>query len=253
MAALLFVSLVPVVLLGLTLRHQLRTSLHAAAAEHLEQRLELAAAEIDAYVDLHLQVIRATAVLPQITDMDAAQQGPVVAAIAQTRKDFSIFHTVDPRGINVARSDGGRLQDYADRQWYQEPIKGKEVTYQTLVSRTTGKPALAIAVPVQRNGAIVGVLQGSLDLEKASGVVNAVKVGQTGFAWLVDAEGKVMAHPDAERIKQQASAAEHPTVVSARGGATATAAFAEDGRRWLGTQQVLPQGWTLVVQMDEAE
>lgn len=253
LAAMLLVTSLPLGALAYVVRDSIHEDLESAAKRELTLRLDKAAAEITAYVDMHLQVLKAAAATPAISGMDAEQQAPVLAGIAQTRKDFTLVHTVSPDGLNLARSDNAKPIDYKDRVWFRKPMEGAEQAYQTLISRTTGKPALTLGVPIRQNGQIVGVLSGVLTLEQISAVVNGIRVGKTGYAWLVDTENKAMAHPDKDKVAKQESFAEHPAVQRARANQLAADSFTEGGKRWLGVQRVLPEGWTLVLQVEEAE
>ena len=252
LAAMLAVSLLPLAVLGLTMREQSQQDLERAAKKELSLQLEGAGDQILEYIDKHVQVLRTAAAMPAFVSMDAARQTPMILAIEASQKDLSIVQTVTPDGFSVARADGVR-SDLSDREWFKQALKGADPAYQTLFSRTTGRPALALGVPIRRDGEIVGVLGGALELEKITNKVGSIKVGRTGFAWLVDSAGMVMAHPDQEKVKQRVSLADDPVVVRARAGATDASELLQDGKRWLATQRTTPQGWVLALQMEERE
>lgn len=94
-------------------------------------------------------------------------------------------------------------------------MAGVDHTYQTVIARTTGKPSLTIGLPIRSGQSVVGVLSAQVELDKVSEMVEAIRFGETGFAWLVDTDGKVMAHPDRELVASRADVADHPAVQQA--------------------------------------
>ncbi|HWI61745.1 MAG TPA: methyl-accepting chemotaxis protein [Symbiobacteriaceae bacterium] len=251
--AMVVVSLVPISGLGYQVNKDTRAELESAARSELQHELDEVVLEITGYVNSHEQLLKLTAVQPAIISMDPVQQKPVLAAHHKSHPDLMVVQTSDLTGRNVAKGDETALNTIADRQWFQDVLKGSDRAYQTLVSKTTGKPGLVIAVPIKEGFKTKGVLNTNIDLQKISEKVNSIKIGTTGFAWLVDAESKAMAHPDKEKVTKQASLAEHPAVQRARAGKADVDVDVQDGKRWLTMQHAFPQGWVLVVQMDEAE
>ncbi len=247
------VSILPVGLLGFMLRQWSRTELEAAAARNLTQELDKVAGGIQNYVDMHEQLLRAAAQQSAMVTMDAAQQKPVLQALAKSRTDLMVVQTSGMGGMNVAKSDDSALNSISDRAWFQQVAGGAERGYQTLISKTTGKPGLVVAVPIKNGGVTQGVLSSTIDLKQVSAMVSQSKIGATGFAWLVDADNKAMAHPDAALVEKQAAMADEPAVQRARAGKTEVGTVPQGGKNVLTVQRLLPQGWVLVAQMDSAE
>lgn len=96
-----------------------------------------------------------------------------------------------------------------------------------IISRASGKPVFAIAVPLfGMEGKTVGVLAGVADLAVFSKeFIDSVKIGNEGYMYVVNSSGKVIAHPDhskliktdisqtdyGRRMLQSASGVEHYT------------------------------------------
>ncbi|HLN64016.1 MAG TPA: methyl-accepting chemotaxis protein [Symbiobacteriaceae bacterium] len=253
LASMLIVSVVPFAVLGYSLQKRLNADLQESARQELRLHLDNVQSEIDAFVDAHSAVLNTASNLPAFTGMDPVQMAAAVTVMQKANPDFAMVHVVDATGMNAARSDGGKPLDYKDRLWFQGPMKGDAIATQTLISKTTGKPAITIGVPIKQGGKTVGVLAGVLNLERVSAVVDNLKFGQTGHAWLVDNDNKAMAHPDKVKVEKQESLAEHEAVKAARDGDQSVLTVADGGTRWLTAQRVLPQGWVLVVQFGEAE
>jgi len=255
LATMLVVSLLPLLLLALSLRARTQADLTAAAERDLRQQLDIVVSDVGGFVGEHRELVLSMAPTPAMTSMDSMQQRPALAAVAARHADdVAVFHTMDLTGMNVARHDGQAPMDLSDRDYFKGVKAGKPLVYQTLISRTTGKPALGIATRITRDDATVGVLQMTLDLGRTAEVVERVRVAETGYAWLVDDKDKLMVHHDSAAAAEQRVVADHPAVRAARAGADSVLHFEEDGRRWLAVAHVFPaEGWVMVVQAPEDE
>ncbi|MGE5674453.1 MAG: methyl-accepting chemotaxis protein [Mycobacterium leprae] len=253
LGAMILVSLVPLGAVGYYLSAQLSTNLTADARQQLTLSMAKASDSVTGFIDRKADVIRDASVLPAVTSMDPKAQTAAIVALNKADKDFAVLHILNLSLMDVARSDGGQLLSFADRPFYNNAINGAAPVYQTAVSKATNKPVLSIVYPVMQGGKAVGVIAGTLNLDVIAQQVSEIKIGKTGYAWLVDENNKVMAHPNAQLVAKQASLADHPAIQLARAGTTSISVMTEGGKRLLTTQRVLPQGWVLVLQMDESE
>jgi methyl-accepting chemotaxis protein len=166
-----------------------------------------------------------------------------------------LVHTIAPGGRNVARSDGKPLADYADRQYFKDAMAGKELRWETVIGKTSGKPALILAVPIVANGAVAGVLSVAMTVEDVSAMIAHWRTGLTGYAFLVDEQAKVVAHPREEYVTGQVRLSDHPLVSAfLRDGRPHAAAFEQsDTTHALGYVQGTRLGWAVAVQQNEEE
>ncbi|HLN63484.1 MAG TPA: methyl-accepting chemotaxis protein [Symbiobacteriaceae bacterium] len=223
-----------------------------SAENNLTQQMDKSALQLQDYVSEYENVLATVAALPAIVTMDPVQQKPILLSVVKSHPEMLVLQTSDTSGMNVAKGDDTALLSIADRLWFQTSMKGS-TAYQTVISKTTGKPSLVVAVPIKESAMVKGVLSVTIDLKTISETVNAIKVGNTGFAWLVDVNDKVMAHPDNALVEQQAEMKDHPALKLAREGKATVHTLTEGNAQLLTTQRKLPQGWVLVLQMDETE
>lgn len=252
-SSMVLVSLLPLAILGFMYSERSRVALTAGAERELELNLEMAAADVEGYIAESVEVLRTTASLSGIISMNPKEQKPVLQAVIKTHGEMTVMHSSGLDGMNVTKNDDSALNSVTDRVWFQNVANGAEWTAQTVVSKTTGKPSLVVAVPIKEGSTLKGVLAATIGLKKISETVNAIKIGQTGFAWLVDGENKAMAHPDNDKVEKQASLAEEAAVKKARAGDGSVHVVTAGSKRWLTAQKTLPQGWVLVAQVEEAE
>jgi len=86
----------------------------------------------------------------------------------------------------------------ADRDYFQQVAKEKKtnVISKAIISRTTGKPSVVLAQPVQgANGAIEGVIIAGIDLVALTKDISKTKIGSTGYFYILDNNGMVLSHP----------------------------------------------------------
>ncbi|MBW2657914.1 MAG: hypothetical protein JRC59_09565 [Deltaproteobacteria bacterium] len=114
--------------------------------------------QVDEWIDKNVRVLKTAARLPGIVTMDRTLQEPALKAIQKEYPWMYLVFTVAPNGLNTARSDGKPLKNYSNRQYYKDIMQGKELTWQTLIGKTSKKPALVLAVPIISAGRIVGVM-----------------------------------------------------------------------------------------------
>ena len=252
--AMLAIGLVPLILFGAIRLFQEGDALRAQARDSMKSNAESIAAQVDEWVDKNVRVMRTVTTLRGIRSMKADQQLETLASVQLAYPWMFLIHTIDTTGLDVARNDKAPLTNYADRKWFQEAMTGKDLTLQTLISRTNGKPSLVIAMPIREAGQIVGVLQSAMAIEDISRVVLNWHAGSTGYAFLVDQGGTVIAHAREEYVKTQRKMQDHPLVAAfLADGKPHLASFALSGEDEIGYIQSNRYGWGIAAQQSTAE
>lgn len=94
------------------------------------------------------------------------------------------------------------LGDRSDRIYFQEAIKGELYFSDGIKSRSTKDSITVMANPVKKDGAIIGVLGASLDLSSIYEKIEAIKIKENGYAYMVDRDGVLIAHPRQELVEE---------------------------------------------------
>lgn len=212
--------------------------------------------QIDAWLNSNASLLRMAATLPEITTMNREQQEPALKAIHQAYPFMYLVFTVDPSGMNVARNDNQPLVSYADRQYFKDIMAGRALSWQSVVGRTSKVPALVLAVPIRQGNRVVGVMAAAMTVEDISKRIATWKKGATGFAFLVDEQGYVIAHPQKQFGEKRENMNASPLISAFRskGWTSNTAAFIdENGRPVIGHARSTGTGWVLGVQQEESE
>ena len=222
----------------------------------LEQHTGLIQASVVGYIQDYLAALQNLARQPDILSMDPARQKPVLQALAATYPSIYLASTTDLSGMNLARSDDEPLVDYSDRLWFQQLLDGADSSLQALIGRTTGQPALVAAVPIiDRDGHMLGVCMSATLLADLSQQILTPHIGETDYAYVVDDQGQLVAHPDLLPGSTQLSDWNQVApVASLRQGVAPPLVFIdEDGVEWIAWYNALPNGWGVVVQQQRSE
>ncbi|MFH0725612.1 MAG: methyl-accepting chemotaxis protein [Pseudomonadota bacterium] len=119
---------------------------------------------------------------------------------------YENIFVADLNGDLYANSIGKDLKlNVSDRRYFQTAKSGKPSVDQVMISKMSGKPVAAIAVPVKdpATGNVTGVLAAIMDIGFLIESVSGTRVGETGYAWMVNADGDFISHPSAEVILKE--------------------------------------------------
>jgi signal transduction histidine kinase/HAMP domain-containing protein len=139
--------------------------------------------------------------------------------------------------------------DYSQRPEFEEAV-AKKVYYGPVYFRRESEPYMTIALAGARRDSGVSIAQ--VNLKLIWDVVSKIKVGEHGHAYVVDADGRLIAHPDISLVLRNTDMSRLAQVQSARAG-SATEAVQEandiSGHRVLTAYApVVPLGWFVFVE-----
>ncbi|MFT7673522.1 MAG: methyl-accepting chemotaxis protein [Gammaproteobacteria bacterium] len=200
--ALLAISLIPASAYVYQLwQAQLRTQ--TSVERELVSTAKSIVSEVDHWVELNLRSSTLIGKTDEIQSMIATRQVPILAATDQTFEWSYTAFTTDLEGNAIARSDGKPLKFYGDREYVLTILNGGTIGQQVLISRVNGKPALCLSVPVSRAQRLVGVLVQCSKLFEISETVANVRIGNSGYARLIDSKRRLIAHGDTSQTTEE--------------------------------------------------
>ncbi len=124
----------------------------------------------------------------------------------QERYHYVTVALLDERGLTLAASTRENIgvERYNDQEYFQKALTGHDSISKVIRSRANDKPIIAFASPVSHGGSVLGVLVVSVDVTLfAERFIDPIKVAQKGYAYIVDAEGAFIAHPNKDFILQK--------------------------------------------------
>jgi methyl-accepting chemotaxis protein len=249
----LVVSLVPLIIFaGITVK-QTNDNIRNDTEKLMAVTASDMVSNVEEWIDKNVRVLRALTQMPDIISMKREKQEPLLKAVSKEYPWMYLVFTVGPDGMNVARNDDNPLINYSDRDYYKEIMGGKDLAWQTLIGKTSKKPALVMAVPIKQDDQWVGVMAMAATIEDLSKLVATWKQGKTGFAFLVDEKGKVVSHQIEEYVVQQTNLNNYPLITAFNKGQKGVIYFNDNGVSRAGYAKKTKYGWTLGMQQDVRE
>lgn len=249
----LVVSLVPLVIFAGIIVKQTNDNIRNDTEKLMAVTASDMVSNVEEWTDKNVRVLRALAKMPDIMSMRRERQEPLLKAVSQEYPWMYLVFTVGPDGMNVARNDDNPLIDYSDRDYYKEIMGGKDLAWQTLIGKTSKKPALVMAVPIKQDNFAIGVMAMAATIEDLSKLVATWKQGKTGFAFLIDEKGKVVSHQIEEYVVQQMNLNNYPLIAAFNQGQKGVIYFSDRGVSRAGYAKKTKYGWTLGMQQDTRE
>lgn len=109
--------------------------------------------------------------------------------------DYEMFLLADKNGnFKATQGDDGNV---SDREYFSRAMSGAVVVSEPVVSKATGQRIIVVAAPVRdAEGNIIGVVGATVELSEISKMINAERFLDTGYAYMIDTKGVMVAHPD---------------------------------------------------------
>lgn len=213
------------------------------------------ASYVDGWVDMNKKMLQQNAASASVQSMNQASQTPTLKTITQIYDWNYLAFTVGANGNNIARSDGKPLTYYGDRSYVKQVLSGQAFGKQVLIGKTSGKPAFVLAAPIKdQAGSINGVLAIAMTISDLSERITNTRIGETGKAFLMDEEGKIIAHQSPDFTVSRKDFSQHPTYKAALSHRHSVDYIDEDGNAVTAYIRTNADGWIVVAQqnIDEA-
>jgi methyl-accepting chemotaxis protein/catabolite regulation protein CreA len=144
-------------------------------------------------------------VVNAIQDQDVAQANAYLSSYMQAVEGVQYLNVFNPASVSVASTNAASVGKVKvdDRDYFKAVIQDKRsnVLSKAIVSRTTNQPVVVLAQPVlAEGGRLAGVINGGLDLVGLTKEVATAKIGSTGYFFIMDKDGMVLAHPKTELV-----------------------------------------------------
>lgn len=241
------VAVVPPILLGIGFAsYSAIKIIHQNSEEIIGLEAEKLEGNVSQWVKTNVLALKNMAEQPDIVSLDPQRQQPVLKKILSHYDNLYLAHTGDLNGINITRSDGKSPKNYADRLWFKGAISGNDFTEQTLIGKTSKKPALCTAAPVKNEAAIVGTITTCSSLDAIAEQVSQIDLGKTGIAIVVNNKGQVIAHSDTKYTSgdKLADFSAYPPVANIMAGNEGNFIFTDEaGIEWIAYGKLINNGW----------
>lgn len=207
----LLMSLVPLITVSVTSFQRAKSSLQTMGHEMLTDTADGLMRTVDVLMNDRQDDIKAWAALPI---MKAALQKKAYAEVTgflrNLEKEYDVYKGImlfDAGGNLVAASDPNLLtgagveKNQSGHEWFKQSIKGAVYIEDVYFSSTVNDNVVSFSAPVKdADGRVLGVLTSRMSMGIIQKIVDEEKSGQTGYAYIINREGAVIAHPKKEMI-----------------------------------------------------
>lgn len=248
------VALLPMLGLGYN-SYQAGQEAEAAVAANFASASSLIGTKVSDWVEMNARYLQHSATLPELTSMTKEGHVEMMNSLISSYEWMDSSVSVLPDGSNITTDAGATLdRNFSDRGWYQEITNGKPWGQDVLISLITEKPVFVMAVPILRNAQTVGMWAMGLNIQEVSSAVADTRVGNTGYAFLVDAQNRVIAHGEPGQLSEELQDfSQHPALLNTTDGQPFIFEDAQGVRKVAYTESLDELGFTLVVEQDYAE
>ncbi|MGI5911817.1 MAG: methyl-accepting chemotaxis protein [Syntrophomonadaceae bacterium] len=173
-----------------------KTILTQQVEDTCQKQVAAISGEISRWLEGNLRELEAISKLDAIKNMDAKNIPATLGPLMTDEKENLYVIWPDGTFLNFA----GQEYDFKlnERDYFKTAMAGQANIATPFISSIANYLVVPVAVPIKRDGKVVGVLTGTV---KGTTMVNLIlnqdmKIGQTGYAYMVDQTGTIVIHPE---------------------------------------------------------
>lgn len=160
--------------------------------------------QIKTELEKYVGIVETAAMQEAVISLDYTQAEPYLEDLLEKEgKVWSHFIIKNQYGTEQAHSEGKEGHGYSiSREEAFVKSWKEDITFicEPSISISTGRAVLGIGTPNYRDDKKIGVLIGYLRLEAVSDILNQYELTKGGYAFMLNSDGTLSAHPDSERV-----------------------------------------------------
>jgi methyl-accepting chemotaxis protein len=204
----LLLSLVPMVAISVISFQSAESSLRGMAQEMLDDTAEGLRRAIDTQMESRQEDIKAWAALPVLVrSLEKADAGELPGLLAGLLKEYHAYQAImvyDAQGKLVAGSDDAQGINQYGSSWFQGALQGAVQVEDVKYSEQAKQNVVTFAAPVKDSGGkVIGVVTSLMLWSNIEKIMDLEKSGQTGYAYLLNKEGVIIAHHKKEKVLKE--------------------------------------------------
>ncbi len=157
---------------------------------------------VKSFIEKSYAVTEQIAKTPIVYGFDTQGQTSVLVETIQRHPYFDLFYIQGLDGMQTARS-AGNLGDRSERWWFKQVMETKKpFVSKSYYSLSGNVPVTSAIIPIYDEKNILrGVMGSDIKLGQLQKVVEDLST-QSAFAYVIDGEGVVIAHPDISKVSE---------------------------------------------------
>jgi PAS domain S-box-containing protein len=203
----IMITVIPLFIVGSVIFVYLSRSMETLARERTTQLARDMSGLMEAILEEELKVLSTFSADPQLIESLSGRDYRVCFQklsnlLRIIGGDYESISIADTKGIIRCDIHRERLGiNISDRDYFHKAVKGIKSIGSPVFSKATGEPICVIAAPVTSSGGhFVGAVLFILKIDFLADRINALKVGQSGYPFVVNDQGLTILHPRREYV-----------------------------------------------------
>lgn len=202
-ALFLMIGLLPLLILALFFYVQMKYSLKETVENNLITLSSQVGIDIERTIFMAYTNIKTLANNPILKSEETGKEDKLLEMqkIQDFYKVFEDITLIDLEGDVIISTTYNYRGAWKVKNWYKQAKEGSVVVSDAHILQSPYKVVMVTTAPVlDRNGRIMAVVAGQINMEKIWEITDKIKVGKTGFVFLLNKEGDIIAFPDKAKI-----------------------------------------------------
>jgi two-component system NtrC family sensor kinase len=196
--SILLVSVAPLIVIAAAILYYFQISYREIALDHLKSMVREHARTVDNFLDERVANIRVLAESHSFEEFSDEQF--LTNKLTKLRdsyvKSFVDLGVVNAAGIQVAYAGPFKLRraDYSDAEWFKQAIE-RHYYISDVFHGLRGLPHFIVAVRQVSSDGEVWILRATVDFERFNSLVQDIRMGKTGLAFILNKKGEFQTTP----------------------------------------------------------
>ena len=199
-AVLAIIIIAPLVITAAVNLHQFRKAYQTKVSNELSVMIERHSLTVDSFINDRLSDIR---VIAREHPIERLRQPDFLRRVLSLMREeyhgaFVDLGLVDSNGVQVAYAGPFNLlmADYSAATWFQDAVASESVISDVFAG-LRGSPHFIVATQKKIGGELF-VVKATIDFEAFNALVENLRIGSTGFAFIINREGEFQTNPHFE-------------------------------------------------------
>ena len=202
----ILIVLIPLLIVGVFSAYKSSTALQDISQAQAVNVAKNLAAMVQMTLIEEIKMLTAFSADPVYVDATGGNTGQARAKLTEMMKkiggEYEVFFVADATGAIQVDGVGGSYSgiNIGDRDYFVAAKAGKANVGTVIKSKKTGNPVSVIAAPIYKDGNFSGIIAAAMKVDTLIEKISAIKIGITGYAYMTDKTGIIIAHPKKEYI-----------------------------------------------------
>lgn len=196
----ILVVVIPLSGLGIVLTLAAEKAVKASVQRDHQEIAKRTAHEVGLFVERPLELLESTGAMIAINQTDPWKQETVLVELSVMFPIFEEVVSVDASGKVLATSNPGKEPVFNKRAEALKRVLQKDTYTSEVYLSNDYLPYLDVGIPYFQQGKVSGALLARINLRGMWDIIDGIRIGETGRAFLVSKNGILIAHPDKKKV-----------------------------------------------------